>query len=239
MSKLITYLKIILVIALVAFLYGFAQFKNKQQKLTNIQIHFEEQQPRFLTKGGVEKILIKAIPNIKSKLIRKVNLNLLENTLQANKMIENVEVYATPKGMLHVNITQRVPIARLSANGKIFYMDRNGEDMPLSPNYSARVPLVTGVGSVADKAAVFQFIKTIEKDDFYKKQIIGIHKKINGDYLLSTRIGKHKILFGKFEDVADKLNKLQVFYSKEWETETINKYTLINLKYNNQVVCSK
>ena len=44
---------------------------------------------------------------------------------------------------------------------------------------------------------------------------------------------------GVLEDVDDKLKRLQVFYSKEWETETINKYRLINLKYNNQVVCSK
>lgn len=239
MSKLITYLKITLLITLVGFLYGFAQYKNKQKKIEDIQVYFTEQQPKFLTSEIVNKLLIKKLPDLNTVLLHKVDLNLLESSLQEHKMIEDVEVFTTPKGKLKVSITQRVPVARLAANGKTFYLDREGKDMPLSPNHSARVPLITGVSSSKAKQEVFDFLKIINTDDFYKKQIIGIHRKLNGDYLLSTRIGRHKVLFGKMNKVENKLNKLQAFYKKEWETETINKYKIINLKYNKQVVCSK
>ena len=239
MKKIITYLKITALLALVGFLYGSAQYKNNQHKISEISVHFVEMQPKFLTANKVENLLKKTMPSLLNVPKSEIDLHTLENVLRQNDMVETAEVFISPKGKLTVEVTQRVPILRLTSGSKTYYLDRHGKEMPLSPNYSARVPLVTGVSSKEAKQEVFQLAQILQADEFYKKQIIGIHRKINGDYLLSTRIGRHKVLFGKFKNTTDKLKKLRVFYKKEWETETLKKYKLINLKYNHQVVCSK
>jgi len=239
MKQIITYIKIFLLLSLVVFLYGFAQNRNKQHKVAEIQVRFLEEQPKFLTKKMVEKLLKKTNTDLLKQQKSTLDLHVLERELQQHDMIESVEVYTSPKKGLQVQLTQRVPIARIVEGGKIFYLDRQGKDMPLSANYSARVPLVTGVSGSIAKQEVFELLIRFQKDDFYNKQIIGIHKKVNGDYLLSTRIGRHKVLLGSIANVEDKLKKLKFFYKKEWDSSTLNTYKLINLKYHRQVVCSK
>ena len=239
MKKITTFLKILALLTLVGFLYSFAQYKNNQHKISEISVRFLETQPKFLSVSMIENLLKKAMPSLLNIPKSEIDLNALESVVDQNKMVENAEVFILPKGKLMVTLTQRVPLLRLTYGSKTYYLDRNGEEMPLSPDYSARVPLVTGVSSKEAKQEVFQFVQILQADEFYKKQIIGIHRKMNGDYLLSTRIGRHKVLFGKFKNTTDKLKRLRVFYKKEWGTETLKKYKLINLKYNHQVVCSK
>ena len=44
--------------------------------------------------------------------------------------------------------------------------------MPLSANYSARVPLVSGVKSAEEINELIRLIEVIAKDDFFVKEII-------------------------------------------------------------------
>ncbi len=239
MKRWVLYINTLLLLAVVGFLFGFTNHKNKQHKLTQIEVVFKENKPTFLTTSMVNKLLIQSEVNLLNKVKSEINLYKIEHEVNKNKMIENVEVFYTPKGKLKAQITQRVPIARIKNVSKSYYLDRQGLVMPLSPNNSARVPLVTGVNTKETEAECFKLVQKITEDDFYKKQIIGIHRKNDGDYLLSTRIGIHKILFGKLNRIDGKLKKLKIFYKKEWESESLKKYRLINLKYNRQVVCSR
>lgn len=239
MKRWILYIQAWFLIIAVVFLYAFAQHENKQQNLDGIAVEFVENQPVFLTTEMVNKMLIQSEINLLNKPKTMINLHQLEAKVRENKMIENAEVYITPTGKLNASVVQRKPVARISNGSRSYYLDRKGLVMPLSANYAARVPLVTGVANDEMEKEVFSLIKDLENDSFYIKQIIGIHRKSNGDYLLSTRIGKHKVLLGKLNNVKNKLKKLQVFYSKEWNSETLNTYELINLKYDRQVVCSR
>jgi cell division protein FtsQ len=75
-----------------------------------------------------------------------------------------------------------------------------------------------------------------------RAQIGQIHREKNGDFLLIPQVGAHKIVFGTAKndkDVEDKFNKLIVFYKEGLPFEGWNKYNLINLKYDKQIVCSK
>ena len=76
-------------------------------------------------------------------------------------------------------------------------------------------------------------------DDFLKKEIIGIHKTQNNEFILSVRSGRYKIELGSLEKMNVKFQKLKAFYNKAFVDKTINQYKTINLKYHNQVVCAK
>jgi cell division protein FtsQ len=53
-------------------------------------------------------------------------------------------------------------------------------------------------------------------------------------------VGNHKIIFGKAENIAEKFNKLKLFYTEGLnKSDSWRKYSIINLKYKNLVVCTK
>lgn len=239
MKKWIFYIQVLLLTIGVVFLFAFAQHENTRQNLKEIEVEFIENQPVFLTTEMVNKMLIQSENNLLNKSKTMINLHELEAKVRENKMIENAELYITPTGKLKATVVQRKPLVRIHNGVNSYYLDRKGLKMPLSNNYTVRVPLATGIENNELEKEVFGLIQYLECNAFYKKQVIGIHRKGNGDYVLSTRIGKHKVLLGDLVDFKNKLKKLQVFYNKEWTSGTLNEYSLINLKYDRQVVCSR
>ena len=67
----------------------------------------------------------------------------MEERLLKNQMIQRAEVYITVDGILGAKIKQRTPIARV-IDKLDYYLDTEGEKMPLSSVYTARVPIITG-----------------------------------------------------------------------------------------------
>jgi cell division protein FtsQ len=56
---------------------------------------------------------------------------------------------------------------------------------------------------------------------------------------LIPRLGQHRILLGDTTDLRDKLDRMRTFYLQGLNNTGWDKYELINLKYKNQVVCTK
>ena len=72
-----------------------------------------------------------------------------------------------------------------------------------------------------------------------QKEIVGIEKSDVNEYQFAVRSGDYKIDFGNLTEVDVKFKKLKAFYNKAFEDKTIQNYKAINLKYHNQVVCTK
>jgi len=154
-------------------------------------------------------------------------------------VVENAKISRTIKGDLGVIIRQKTTIARILNSKNVYYLDSNGGKMPLSKNYSASVPLVLGISNENDLKLAFKLASYIYNDAFYKKQIIGITKNSNNEFELQTRLGKATILFGSINNMPLKLNNLKAYYLQAIQNKSVNKYKKINLKYSNQVVCTK
>ena len=57
---------------------------------------------------------------------------------------------------------------------------------------------------------------------------------------LYPAIGNHKIVFGDAQNLNEKFNKLKLFYTEGLnKSDAWTKYSIINLKYKNLVVCTK
>ena len=91
--------------------------------------------------------------------------------------------------------------------------------MPLSANYTARVPLVTGFVNKNNLSTVYEFAKRIETDEFLKKHVIMIHQ--NEDNTLDFKIRKNDftVHLGTLKDVEKKINNFKVFYQKSNERQ--------------------
>ncbi|MEN8186050.1 MAG: hypothetical protein ABFR05_02850 [Bacteroidota bacterium] len=242
LKKYSTHIKFILLFLLMAFLFGFAKIRNADKMINEIDMTFKNGENLFITYDSVNKLLIQKIEPLKKQLIDSLNLNSIEKAVQSNEMIKNIEVFYTSDGKLGAEITQRTPVLRVVEGFDSYYIDENGLKMPLSMNYSARVPITYGKSEVTEYMQIANFANKIREDSFLQKQIIGIEQEENkrvGQFRLKTRIGDQIIVFGNLQNFENKKNKLKVFYQKALKDSVLHRYDTINLMFKNQVVCTK
>lgn len=239
MKKVATYLSFFLLLVFLTFLYSFTTGRNGLKKVQNTVVEFEAGDNNFLTHSMVNKLLIQKNEFVKNQPKRLVDLHFLEANVSANPYVEKTAVFLTVDGVLKTTIKQRKPIARIVDKNNSFYVDKFGKKIPLSTNFSARVPLVLGVKESDQINELTELIKAINSNSFFAKEIIAIQKNTKSEYIFTVRSGDYKINFGELTNVTEKFKKLTAFYNKAFTDKTINNYKTINVKYHNQVVCTK
>lgn len=203
-----------------------------------------------------ETIILKTLTNkgiiLKDQYISEVDINEIENIISNLAEVESVEVYKSIDGTIRMDITERNPVLRIFNNrGQSFYIDHNGEVMPLSNHFTAHTHVATGNINETYKSnnqklksnsivkQLFDVAEYIRKDDFLNSQVVQLDVNNEQEIVLIPRVGEQKILFGKGIDIKDKFNRLKLFYTKGIKPEELNKYTTLNLKYKQQIICSK
>lgn len=81
--------------------------------------------------------------------------------------------------------------------------------------------------------------KFVQDDEFWSNQIQQIYVADNGEVELVPRVGEHTVLLGAPTRVEEKLARLKEFYTEGLNKVGWNKYSALNLKYDNQVICKK
>lgn len=238
-KKFSKYMVFLLLLGVLVFLYSFSSNRNSNKTVDNIVVEFEVGDNHFLTHDMVNNLLIQNEVSVKNKRKSAINLYELENTVVKNPYVEKASVFLTVGGVLKSIVKQRTPLARIMARDASYYIDKDGEVIPLSEKYSARVLLISGVEDEKKVKEILSLVKFILNDDFLKKEIIGIEKLDEDNYQFSVRSGDYKIDFGKIASLDLKFKKLKAFYNKAFVDKTIKNYKKINLKYHNQVVCTK
>ena len=232
------YIKTFLLLALVVFLYAFSSQRNNDRKLSDLTVKFIGNDNLYITQETVNKLLIQNKESITSVPKEILDLNGLESVLNSNSMIKSAEVYVTVNGEVKAEVEQRKPIARVNTNVS-YYIDDQGLYMPLSSNHSARVPLVTGFVDKKQLENVFKIADKIHNDAFLKKHIVEIHQNEDKSINLKTRVLDFEIALGQIEHLDKKINNLKAFYQKAKKDKALINYSKVNLKFDNQVVCTK
>lgn len=242
MKKYYNTLKFSILGIVIVFLYGFAAHRSSLREDRGIEVFFENGENLFVSYETVNKLLIQKLEA--SGMERKENINLkqLEEYMRGHEMVENAEIFLTLSGELGAIITQRTPVLRVTCDKEAYYYDTQGKRMPLSDNYSARVPITTDTISGQQDRDLITLSNIIIKDEFLKKQVIGIDRLDKGqsrEYELKTRAGDQKIILGDLQGIDKKIAKLKVFYKRTMLDSTYANYKTINLKFSDQVVCEK
>lgn len=206
---------------------------------------------RFINKANVTDMIEAMLPGNDIYLaVKDIPLQTLENHLEENDYISDAEIYIDINGTMHVDIEQKHPVLRvINANNQGYYISDLGEKMPVSSRYAARVPIASGyiydagltqgtLDSLVTKE-LFSLATYINKNEFLNALIEQIYVAKNGDFILSPKIGSHKIIFGNTNRMEEKFKHLQAFYKQGLSAVGWNKYKSINLKYKNQIVCKK
>ncbi len=221
------------------FTCSFGENKYRKVKIKSLEIDIDcSQKQYFVRQKEIRKIIRKEYPHFDSLHLREINTNLLEEKLDNYPFVKEAEVFSTLDGILKIKIAQKVPLARFMDSDSIYYLDMKGNSMPLSSNFSACVPLITGYIS-SDRTEIFQFINNLRKDEFYYNFFEGIEMDAKGEWILYPKPGHHKIFIGNPEDIKGKLKRLKIFYQSVVNAKNIDSLKTINLKYKGQVICKK
>ena len=78
-----------------------------------------------------------------------------------------------------------------------------------------------------------------QKNNFLKTQITQIYINDKSEFELIPLLGDQIILFGDISRLDEKLMYLETFYRQETKNLGWTQYKTINLKFKNQVVCTK
>lgn len=234
-----TNIRLLLMFFLVIFLFSFTSKRNENRKLKGIEILFVEETSPFVKQEAVNKLLIENNGDVKSIQKLALDLSSLEHTLNSQKMIKQSDVFVTIDGVLKAVIKQRTPIARIFVGERSFYVDYEGNKMPLSNNFTARVPLVSGAIESVNNEDLIAALKMIYDDDFLKKNIIGMEIMPNASLKMYNRNFDYRIDFGNLKNAATKFRNYKAFFQKAVLDNSLEKYKKIDLRFTDQVVCTK
>jgi cell division protein FtsQ len=228
-----------LIFGLVLFLYSFAQHRNGDRKLKKSTVVFVGENTIFVTPETVNKLLIENKRDAPSIRKDEVDLNKIEKTLDAQEMIEKSDVFVSIDGVLKAVVKQKTPVARVFDGQRSFYIDYKGGRMPLSDNFSARVPLVSGTINDKNNDDLATLFRLIYDDVFLKKNIIAIQIMPNGSLKMFNRNYNYFIDFGRIINVEQKFGNYKAFFQKAVLDSSLYKYKKIDLRFTEQVVCTK
>ncbi len=224
--------------------------KKNREDCTDYTIAIKGSAERFfINADDIRKILRSgAGSELKGKKISEIDLKKLEQFLRSNIWIRKAEMWFDNKNVLHVEVYEREPIARIFTNAGItFYIDSTERKIPLSDRMSARVPVFTGfpdkkVYSAKD-SLLFTDVKNIatyiKNDPFWMSQVAQIDITADRNFELSPVVGNHLIKLGNGMDIEKKFNRLMIFYKQVLAQKGFDSYSTIDVQYTGQVVGTK
>jgi cell division protein FtsQ len=177
------------------------------------------------------------------------NLFALENTLSKNPWIERADIYFDNQQLLHINIKQKSPVARLfTSEGYSYYLDKSYNLLPLKQTDHIVLPVFTNyyvnpTGMKKSDSMLLERIVSLStyfiQDSFWMAQVESVYIKPDNGFELSTQVGDHVVDLGLRSEWGPMFKKLKLLYQKFNEEDSWNRYDHINLQFKDQVVCER
>ena len=248
-------------ILMIVFL-GFIQSQKKSVVCQKVNINIVgDTSLHFINVADASEILKNKGFVLENTLLEDINTMEIEKAISEQPNIDSVAVYFEINGELNINITQKIPLLRvIDGTGESYYIDVNGKFMPESIEYTARVPVATGFifdpyyklntsveainknDSIAKRAItddLFEIATEISKDTFLLELTEQLYVRQDREIEMIPKLGADAILIGDKSNIKEKLKKLKLFYLKGLPQAGWKNYSLINLKFHNQLICTK
>lgn len=238
-------------LAVIGGLAAFASIRGQKKICNKVYITIDnEYNNYFISDREVKDILTRyGNTRLEGLKVEEIDLKSLEIRIKSHKFVRNAQVYRDLAGNINIKIKQNRPIARIvhADSEQDIYIDEEGNSLPLSDRFTARVvPITQSERAPSLRKGFFQdstgkgylsLLKYIEKDAFWKAQIAQMHIDAKGKISFLPQVGNETIEFGKPDNIEQKFKKILIFYKKVLPAMGWNKYTRVNVEFNDQIIC--
>lgn len=239
---------------------GFVERTADRAPITDLQVTVDGVEGiHFIDEMAVRREILDQGIAVMGSRTGDVDVTSIEDRLRSIPCVAKAEVYHTMDGALHARVKQRIPIVRVfNLDGSSYYIDQEGWTMPTSTNYTARVLVVTGqLDEPGAKNGVYSVFATdsiknvfrsddihrlatfISADPFWNALIDQVVVTADGEFELIPRVGAQRVLLGDGSALQQRFEKLKVFYDKGIPKADWRRYSRIDLRFDDQVVCTK
>jgi cell division protein FtsQ len=243
---------------------GFVGQEEKKIVGKSISVNVDNTEgDEFVDREDIMDFLRSRHDTVKGQRISEIDVNILEKALLTHPSIAGAEVSISIDGQMKIDVKQRKPVVRIfSKDGESYYIDDKARLMLLSDNYTARVLVATGniyepyvsrapynveelgnnkfLQDITLLDDIYRMATYIQRDSILNSLIQQININEKKEIELYPAIGDHVIVFGNTEQMQKKFEKLKVFYKEGLNNmDGWNKYSVINLKFEGQIVCTK
>ncbi|MDD2192599.1 MAG: hypothetical protein PHO12_08685 [Bacteroidales bacterium] len=253
---------LIIIIILITIVVGANIFvRNQKIERLDISIHYGISDT-IIRNETIRKELEDRFGKFTLKERKDVEAKDIEGFLMSKPYVEKADVFQTLKGILKIEITQRQPVLRVCTHRqKQFYIDREGKIIEINNDEATDVIVASGyidinanilkkgnidTISINDKkgldktlANVFLIAQRLQNDSILNYQIDQIYINKNGSFELIPKIGNYIIKIDEEVDLETQLVKLSYLYKESFTRIGWDNYSVVDLRYRNQVVCTK
>lgn len=197
----------------------------------------EQEDGSFLKAREVARVLP---VDLTDSISRGVDPHQIERDLvDASTYISSATAYISPSTMrLHVIVHERVPIIRYLRNGTSWYLDEEGISVPQRQGSAAYVPIASGLmtdGTISYQ--LYPLAKYLAEHKEWCHFFSYIEILPDDKVHLYPRVGTVIFELHGLETIERDLEKIRTYYKEIEPRVGTNKYRLVKLSYDNQIVC--
>ena len=225
--------------------------KKNHKNCTGLAVTINSREDmKFLSQQEVIRLLAPdSLRQPKGRSLASFDLKKMETAVKKNIWVRDAQLFFDNNGVLHVNVDERWPVARVfTLGGNSFYLDSTGKRLPLKSNMTVKLPVFssfpsdrerwTGADSSLARDVVHLSIFLLGHP-FWMAQIGQTDITANGSFEMMPVIGKHLIVFGDGSEYEQKFHRLMLFYQQVSAKTGMDKYSSINVSFNGQVVATR
>lgn len=240
-------------------LLGFARQSYRNITVGDIQVHIVRADAKgFIDEAEVLQTLNAHADTIVGQTVKQLKMEQLAGELKQNPWAQKSNLRAGLDGVLRVHLYERQAMLRVfNQQNQSVYIDQTGTIFHTSRNFTPRVQIASGhihfpalranqTAHIHDSIyresrmpELFILAKALQQDDFLHALIDQVYVNSLGEYELSPKLGRAYIILGELDRLHEKLDVLQQYYRQSAYDPAMLDYRSINLKYRNQIVCTK
>lgn len=224
--------------------------KDAVQKCTSLRVSVEGKET-FIDQNDISKMINNQFGSVIDKNLKDIKMEQIETEIEKLPYVSKAEVHADIDGVLQVTVQQREVILRvISKTGREYYVDRQGNKIPVTLKYVPHVLVANGnikegygkaLESVESNTVkdLVKVVNRVEKDPLWSNLIVQMYVNDQNDIELVPRVGTEVLLLGSADSLDDKLNRLEIYYKNILPKVGTEAYEKVNVKYGGQIICER
>lgn len=206
----------------------------------------------FVSPAEVREAVLRQFGSFEGRTESQIDLVKVESFVNERSAVESCEVYMTRDSVLNINIKQRQPVIRFQNEDGGCYCDSRGNLFPLQKSTSARVLVVDGklpfststFGKPESARARSWLTRMVAMSDYighsnWKNRVSQLCVNEKGDLVVYIKGATERFIFGTPDDVADKFDRIECYFTSVKPSMEERKYSTVNVKFDRQIVCRK